>query len=141
MLDSESDAHLETAREAAWRQIPAWGQLCALLTWKRQGYTPLWITTQVELEMRKQPGFDIAGGMAFYIIDSYLVSFAPPYVLRAIYGCLFAHTARFAFSSKRIIEQNGSSEVSLLPSWSETLLRARRWKFEVDRLQSWLDQN
>lgn len=132
---------LVSIRAEAWSQIPALATLRATLTWKRQGYTPTWITNKVESHPRKQPGFDIIGGMAFYAVDSFLAQKAPKHVLETIYAAMFAHTARYCLSSKRRIDENGNGLITELPSWPRTLEITAKWGFSVEHMHKWIEAN
>ena len=132
---------LTSIRANAWKRIPSLATLRATITWKRQGYTPMWVTTTVESHPRKQPGFDIVGGMAFYAVDSFLEAKAPSHVLEAIYAAMFAHTARYSFASGQKIHDNGNGGITTLPSWPKTLETARRWGFPVEHMHKWIDEN
>ena len=132
---------LNSIRAEAWSRIPFLAQLRARITWKRQGYTPMWITTKVESQPRRQPGFDIVGGMAFYAVDSFLAEKAPTHVLETIYAAMFAHTARYCLASGQAIHENGNGLITTLPSWPKTLATARRWGFSVEHMHKWIEEN
>lgn len=138
-MSNTPERDMASVRKNAWSRVPFFWALRVHLTWKRQGCQPIWMRIQVESNSRSQPGFDIVGGMTFYTIDSFILEHAPDHVIEAIYGAMFAHTARFSFASRGSIYKNGNGDVTLLKSWRSALKTALEWGFAIEDLMEWVE--